>query len=61
MNVLLIILCIALFICAVLIGATRSPKAKGIIDAGRAKQLVIYAVVIVALIIIVGLIKSNIL
>lgn len=59
MNSLLIVLFIALFLCAILIGAARSPKAKGVVDQTRVKRLGIYAAAIIALIIIVGLIKNN--
>ena len=59
MNTLLVILFIGLFICAVMLGASRSPKAKGIVDPAGTRRLGIYLVLIISAIIIVGILKSN--
>ena len=59
MNVILVILFIALLLNAVLLGASRSPKAKGIVNEAGTKRLFIYMAVIVLLIIITGIIKTN--
>jgi hypothetical protein len=59
MNILLVILFIGLFLCAVMFGASRSPKAKGIVDPPGTRRLALYIVLIIAAIVIVGIVKSN--
>lgn len=59
MNIILGFLFFGLFLCAVMLGASRSPKAKGIVDRVGTKRLSIYMVVIIALIIVAGIIKTN--
>jgi hypothetical protein len=59
MTVALVVLFIALFVCAVIFGGSRSPKAKGIVDPAGAKRLGIYMVLIIVAIIILGIVKSK--
>ncbi len=55
MTLLLVILFVALFLCAVIIGASRSPKAQGIVNEKTVYAVAISAVVIIALIIVIGI------
>ncbi len=59
MTVLLVILFVALFLCAVILGASRSPKAKGIVNEKTFYAVAICAVVIMAVIIVIGITNFN--
>ncbi len=58
MDIILVILFIGLLLCAVMLGASRNPKAKEIIDDKAVKTLTIYTVGIIVLIVIIGIARG---
>ncbi len=59
MNIVLGVLFVALFLCAVILGASRNPKAKEIINEKAVRTVGFYALGIIALIIVLGIVRSN--
>jgi preprotein translocase subunit Sss1 len=59
MNIILGFLFFALFLCAVILGASRNPKAKEIVNEKAVKTIGFYALGIIALIIVISIIRSN--
>ncbi len=59
MNIVLGILFFGLFLCAIILGASRNSKAKEMVDEKVVKTVGIYAAVIIALIILAGIVKMN--